>query len=84
MNNIPEDNGDHREQGIIPRPMRADYRVKQIKTIVDKIMKKYLPLIKSATTRNNKDALKVRRDAEIAKAVEPLKKDQKLDTPEFL
>ena len=72
------------EQGIVQRAMRIDYRQKQIKAITDEIRKKYMALLRAATSSKEKHALKAERDAEIAKEIEPLLRDQGLDTPECL
>lgn len=75
---------DNREARIVPRDMRDDYREKQINAIKAEIRKKYAGRIRTAASKDERRALKIERDAEIARQVEPLIRERKLDTPECL
>lgn len=75
---------DHYKQGLLPGDVRQDSRRKQMEAIKAGLRKKYKNLIRQAVTPEEKQALEVRRDAEIARQVEPFIREQKQDRPDCL
>ncbi len=69
---------------IVPPSLRADYRRQQIAAIKKKIKAAFAKRIRAATTKDAKRALETERDAETARQIEPLIRDDTLDTPECL
>ncbi len=75
---------DGRDVRIVPRGMRTDHRKAQIKAIMTQVRDAYAGRIRAAKTEEGKAALESERDAEIARQVEQLSREEDVDTPECL